>query len=202
MTKKSRSVVITSYQPHWVNEFSRIASDIRDLVGNTAMRIDHIGSTAVSGLGGKDVIDIQITVSNLDEAGGLASLLRAAGFREGATFEYDVFHKKSETDSELRKLFMREPEGERRTHIHIRELGRFNQRYALLFRDYLRSSEDVRAEYELLKRRASQLFPESIDGYLFLKEPVFHIIYEAASLWAEKVSWSPDADYFGRRPCV
>jgi GrpB-like predicted nucleotidyltransferase (UPF0157 family) len=65
----------------------------------------------------------------------------------------------------------------------------------MLFRDYLRSSENVRAEYELLKRRASELFPESIDGYLFLKDPVEHIIYEAASLWAERVAWSPDGNY-------
>jgi len=202
ITRKSRPVVVTSYQPRWVDEFTQIARHIRDLVGRAAIRIDHIGSTAVPGLGGKEVIDIQITVSDLDEADGLTSLLRAAGFRQGTTFEYDVFHKKPETDPELRKLFMREPEGERRTHIHIRELGRFNQRYALLFRDYLRSSENVRAEYELLKRRASQLFPESIDGYLFLKEPVLHIIYEAASLWAEKVRWSPDEDYSGRPPCV
>jgi GrpB-like predicted nucleotidyltransferase (UPF0157 family) len=202
ITRTSRPVVVTSYQPRWVDEFTQIARHIRDLVGRAAMRIDHIGSTAVPGLGGKDVIDIQITVSDLDEADGLTNPLRAAGFRQGATFEYDVFHKKPETNPELRKLFMREPEGERRTHLHIRELGRFNQRYALLFRDYLRSSENVRAEYELLKRRASALFPESIDGYLFLKEPVLHIIYEAASLWAEKVRWSPDEDCSGRPPCV
>lgn len=82
-----------------------------------------------------------------------------------------------------------------RTHIHIRELGRFNQRYALLFRDYLRTSERVRAEYELLKRRAAQLFPDSIDGYLSLKDPVLHIVYEAATLWAEKVGWRPDEAY-------
>jgi len=142
-----------------------------------------------------DVIDIQITVSDLDAADGLTHALRTAGFRHGITLEYDLFHRKSETDPELRKLYMREPEGERRVHIHIRERGRFNQRYALLFRDYLRSSEDVRAEYELLKRRASQVFPDSIDGYLFLKDPVLHIIYEVASLWAEKVGWSPDEDY-------
>jgi GrpB-like predicted nucleotidyltransferase (UPF0157 family) len=202
ITRTSRPVVVTSYQPRWVDEFTQVARHIRDLVGRAAMRIDHIGSTAVPGLGGKDVIDIQITVSDLDEADGLTNPLRAAGFRQGATFEYDVFHKKPEADPELRKLFMREPEGERRTHLHIRELGRFNQRYALLFRDYLRSSENVRAEYELLKRRASALFPESIDGYLFLKDPVLHIIYEAASLWAEKVRWSPDEDCSGRPPCV
>lgn len=195
ITRTSRPVVVTSYQPHWVDEFAQIGRHIRDLAGHAAIRIDHIGSTAIPGLGAKDVIDIQITVSDLDEADGLTNPLRAAGFRQGTTFQYDAFHKKPETDPELRKLFMREPEGERRAHLHIRELGRFNQRYALLFRDYLRSSEDVRAEYELLKRRASQLFPDSIDGYLFLKDPVLHIIYQAASLWAEKVSWSPDEDY-------
>jgi GrpB-like predicted nucleotidyltransferase (UPF0157 family) len=195
ITRKSRPVVVTSYQSHWVDEFTQIARHIRDVVGHAAIRIDHIGSTAVPGLGAKDVIDIQITVSDLDEAGGLTNPLRATGFRQGATFQYDVFHKKPETDPELRKLYMREPEGERRAHIHIREHGRLNQRYALLFRDYLRSSEDVRAEYELLKRRAAQLFPDNIDGYLFLKDPVEHIIYEAASLWAEKVRWSPGKDY-------
>jgi GrpB-like predicted nucleotidyltransferase (UPF0157 family) len=195
ITRQSRPVVVTPYQPHWVNEFTQIARQIRDLVGHAAIRIDHIGSTAIPGLAAKDVIDIQITVFDLNEADGLTNPLRAAGFRQGTTFEFDVFHKKPETDPELRKLYMREPEGERRAHIHIRELGRFNQRYALFFRDYLRSSEEVRAEYQLLKRRAAQLFPDSIDGYLFLKDPVLHIIYEAASLWAEKVSWSPDEDY-------
>lgn len=194
-TKKSRAVVITSYQPHWVDDFGRIAMHIRNLVGRAAIRIDHIGSTAVPGLGAKDVIDIQITVSDLDNVDGMTMALRAAGFRDGSMFLYDVFHKKAETDPELRKVFMREPDGERRSHVHIRQLGRFNQRYALLFRDYLRSSENVRAEYELLKRRAAQLFPENIDGYLSLKDPVEHIIYEAASLWAEKIRWSPDDDY-------
>ena len=195
ITKNSRAVVIIPFQPHWADNFRRIARQIRDLVGHAAIRIDHIGSTAVRALGGKDVIDMQVTVSDLDKSAGLTNPLRDAGFRQGDAFSYDVFHNKPETDPELRKLFMREPEGERRAHIHIRELGRFNQRYALLFRDYLRSSENVRAEYELLKRRASQLFSESIDGYLSLKDPVEHIIYEAASLWAEKVGWKPDDDY-------
>ena len=195
ITRKSRPVVVTLSQPRWVDEFTQISRHIRDLVGRAAIRIDHIGSTAVPGLGAKDVIVIQITVSDLDEANGLTSLLRAAGFRHGTKFEYDVFHKKPETDPELRKLFMREPEGERRTHIHVRELGRFNQRYALLFRDYLRASGAVRHEYELLKHQAARLFPDSIEGYLAFKEPVLHIIYESASLWAEKVGWVPDEDY-------
>jgi GrpB-like predicted nucleotidyltransferase (UPF0157 family) len=142
-----------------------------------------------------DKSDVQITVRDLDQARDLTGPLRSKGFRQGLEFQYDLFHTMPETDAELRKLYMREPEGERRIHIHIRELGRFNQRYALLVRDYLRSSEIVRREYEMLKRRAAQLFPASIDGYLFLNDPVLHIIYEAASLWADKVDWNPPEDY-------
>jgi len=42
---------------------------------------------------------------------------------------------------------------------------------------------------------AIAFFPDSIDGYLFLKDPVLHIIYEAASFWADKVHRKPDEDY-------
>lgn len=191
----SHLVVVVPYQPRWAEEFERIAARIRELVGPAAARIDHIGSTAVPGLGAKDVIDLQISVGDLDGADAVTGPLRAAGFRQGEPFQYDVFQGKGATDGELRKLFVREPEGERRVHIHIREMGRFNQRYALLFRDYLRAAEDARAAYEQLKREAARIFPESIDGYLLLKDPVFHILYAAASLWAEKVGWRPGDDH-------
>jgi GrpB-like predicted nucleotidyltransferase (UPF0157 family) len=80
LTRKSRPVVVTAYQPHWVDEFTEMARHIRDVVGQAAIRIDHIGSTAIPGLGAKDVIDIQITVADLDAADGLTNPLRAAGF--------------------------------------------------------------------------------------------------------------------------
>ena len=195
ITRKSRPVVVIPYQPQWVSDFTQIAVRIRDVVNTAAIRIDHIGSTAVPGLAAKDVIDIQITVIDLGRVDTLTKSLIAVGFRQGTTFEHDEFHGKPETDTELRKLYMREPEGERRVHIHIREIGRFNQKYALLFRDCIRASEVVRKEYELLKQRAAQLFPDSIDGYLYLKEPVFHIICETALLWAEKVRWIAGEEY-------
>lgn len=195
ITRKSRPVAVIPYQSQWVSDFMQIAGRIRAVVSDAALRIDHIGSTAIPGLAAKDVIDIQITVADLETADSLTRLLIAVGFRQGTTFEYDDFHGKPETDVELRKFYMREPEGERRAHIHIRELGRFNQQYALLFRDYLRASKVVREEYESLKQRAAKLFPDSIDGYLYLKEPVFHIIYEAACLWASTVGWAADDDY-------
>lgn len=195
LTRKSRPVVMSPYQPRWPEEFRRVGGRIREVVGAAALRIDHIGSTAVPGLGAKDIIDVQVTVADLDLVDTVPTPLRAAGFRQGDEFLYDEFPAVAMGDLDLRKLFMREPEGERRTHIHIRELGRFNQRYALLFRDYLRTSVAVRLTYEVVKRQAAELFPDSIDGYLRLKDPVFHIIYEAATLWATTVGWTPDHDF-------
>jgi GrpB-like predicted nucleotidyltransferase (UPF0157 family) len=195
LTGTSQRVVITPYKPYWPEEFRSMAGRIRDVVGPAAVRIDHIGSTAVPGLGAKDVIDVQVTVAELDMADAVVTPLRAAGFRRGDTILYDESPAMATADPGLRKLYMREPEGTRRTHIHVRELGRFNQRYPLLFRDYLRASPAVRAEYEAVKRRAAHLFPESIDGYLFVKDPVVHIIYEAATLWATVVGWVPDHEF-------
>jgi GrpB-like predicted nucleotidyltransferase (UPF0157 family) len=195
ITRKSRPVIVSEYDPQWAAEFTHLARRVRALVGSAATRIDHIGSTAVPGLAAKDVIDLQVTVADLDRVEGVKVPLREAGFRRGDEFVYDEFWTMPVTDPQLRKLYMGEPEGERRAHIHIRELGRFNQRYALLFRDYLRDSEAVRKGYEEVKRRAARLFPDSIDGYLFLKDPVFHIIYEAACLWAMTTGWAPDNEY-------
>lgn len=58
-------VEIFSYNPNWPIEFKTIASTVRNGLGDLALRIDHIGSTAVPGLAAKDVLDIQISVANL-----------------------------------------------------------------------------------------------------------------------------------------
>jgi GrpB-like predicted nucleotidyltransferase (UPF0157 family) len=190
----SRPVVLLPHQPSWAREFNEIAGRIDAITGEAVLRIDHIGSTAVPALSAKDVIDIQLTVVDLEGAVLAINLLEQAGFRPKKSFEYDEFHGFQAESPELRKRYIREPLGERRAHIHVREAGRFNTRYALLFRDYLRANAHAREEYELLKRRAAELFPHSIAGYLFLKEPAFHLIYHAAELWADKVAWEPTAE--------
>ena len=85
ITRKSRPVVVIPYQPKWVSDFTQIAVRIRDVVNTAAIRIDHIGSTAVPGLAAKDVIDIQITVADLGRADTLTRSLIVVGFRQGIT---------------------------------------------------------------------------------------------------------------------
>src|SRR5438552_16157021 len=58
-------IVIIEYRPEWAEEFTAIARPLREALGELALRIDHIGSTAVPGLAAKDVIDVQVTVRDL-----------------------------------------------------------------------------------------------------------------------------------------
>lgn len=192
---KSRPIVIVPYQPRWVDEFGQIGGELRRVLGDTAVRIDHIGSTSIPNLPAKDVIDVQITVADLaDET--IVHKLSAAGFvgREGLRRDEFIGFEDQETP-QLQKRFFREREGERRTHMHIREDGRFNQRYPLLFRDFLRADEIMCKGYGLIKQRLSEIFPESVEGYLYIKDPLMDMIFHMAETWAASTDWSPGKEF-------
>ena len=61
-------IIIAPYNPNWRDEFVTIGVPLRQALGDLALRIDHIGSTAVLGLAAKDIIDVQIAVRSLDPA--------------------------------------------------------------------------------------------------------------------------------------
>ena len=187
-------IEIVDHRPAWWAEYSGIAQRLRDVSGANVVRIDHIGSTSVEGLAAKDVIDIQVTVKDLSNAEHVKAF-ESQGFRLKARINSDALVGLEETSPELRKQYFREPEGERRTHIHVRELGRLNQRYALLFRDYLRADPNVRRSYEIIKRRLSEIFRTDIDGYLSIKDPAMDIIYRGAEQWAHVHGWQPSQDF-------
>jgi len=120
---------IVPYSQHWPAAFSAVARRIRDALGPAALRIDHIGSTAVPRLPAKNVIDIQVSVGDL----GAADALAAAGFRPFGDNRGD--HRPPgdrSPDAQWAKRFFSEPVDERRANVHVRVDGSANQRYALL----------------------------------------------------------------------
>ena len=190
---ESKPVEIVPFQLRWQDEFVAIAKSLRSQIGQTALRIDHIGSTAVAGLSAKDIIDIQITLNSLDDATEFVTRMQNAGYRKRGDMRFDELVGLTPAQSpQLRKLYFREQENQRRTHIHVRQIGLLNQNYALLFRDYLRANESVRECYGLIKQRLAEIFPNQIDGYLYIKDPLMDMIYQGAQEWAEKTHWSQD----------
>jgi GrpB-like predicted nucleotidyltransferase (UPF0157 family) len=182
-------VKIVPDKESWPVEFQAIAERLRESLGDLASRIDHIGSTAVPGLAAKDVIDIQVTVAALNER--VRSALTDLGYTQPEGIWRD--HRPPGFDGEeihFEKWVFRSPEGQRPTNTHVRVQGRFNQRYALLFRDYLRSHPQTAQAYAELKRRLAKHLADP-QMYPDVKDPAVDLIYLAAEDWAAAVSWQP-----------
>src|SRR5262245_12460060 len=122
-------VEIVPYRATWTRDFERIAVALRDGLCELALAIDHIGSTSVPGLSAKDVIDVQVAVAALDER--VVDAFAKLGYTRVPGIARD--HRPPDAtgpDSDWEKLYFRAPSGQRRTHTHVRVLGRPNQRYA------------------------------------------------------------------------
>ncbi len=182
-------IEIVEYQERWPTEFGAIGGRLRELLGSSALRIDHIGSTAVPGLAAKDVIDVQVTVRELDDS--LDSVLARGGLvRREPTRDHRPPGAEL-PDVELEKRLFAAPVGERSTNVHVRVEGRFNQRYALLCRDYLRAHPTAARAYAEVKRALARLVGDDQDGFYAVKDPVFDIIIAGAEEWARTTDWRP-----------
>lgn len=184
---------IVSYRDSWPDEFRALAERLRTALGPLALRIDHIGSTAVPGLAAKDVIDVQITVGALDEPvrAALASLgylhvERITGDHRPAVFDWPA---DAHGHDDWRKWYFRAPPGSRPTNTHVRLTGRANQRYPILFRDYLRTHPATTAAYAELKRRLAAKLRDP-ETYPDVKDPAVDLIYLAAEEWAVATGWT------------
>jgi GrpB-like predicted nucleotidyltransferase (UPF0157 family) len=184
-------IEIVPYQPSWPLEFAEIGSRLRVALGDRALAIHHIGSTSVPGLDAKDVIDVQMTVLSLnDEA--LQSALDTAGF----VCREDIARDHSPPGGmvpagELEKRYAKTAEPARAAHVHIRVAGCWNQRYALLCRDYLRSHKDAANAYAEIKRQLARYFPNDTIAYYDIKDPVFDVLMAGAEDWARCTTWQP-----------
>jgi GrpB-like predicted nucleotidyltransferase (UPF0157 family) len=177
---------IEPYSEAWPTEFQRLARRIRSILGERALRIDHIGSTAVPGLAAKDRIDIQVSVPSLEDANPLGG----AGFEEFAVRGDHRPPGANGPDEDWSKRLFNMPELERRANVHVRVDGRANQRYALLFRDYLRAHPASADAYAELKRRlAAEL--RNVAVYADVKDPACDLIIVAAEDWARTTGWEP-----------
>lgn len=182
-------IEIFPYQPRWRDEFLDIGGRIRVALGNLALRVDHIGSTSVPKLAAKDIIDIQVTLPDFEQLEAVRAKLEEAGFVFRFYGIYD--HAPAgwdTTEREWEKAFFREADGQRRVNMHLRAQGRANQRYALLFRDFLRAAPKVAAGYAAVKVQLAK-YLDDITPYVEIKDPVVDIIIVQAEEWAERTGW-------------
>jgi GrpB-like predicted nucleotidyltransferase (UPF0157 family) len=129
--------------PAWPALFQREAARIRAALGEMALRIEHIGSTAVPGLPAKPIVDVLLVVADSADEQAYLPALADAGYvlriREPTWYEHRLF-KGPDTDVNLHVFSAGCPEIERH----------------LLFRDWLRANADDRDLYARTKRELAR----------------------------------------------
>ncbi len=129
------SVVISEYKDtllkRFISEKQRLLSFLPD-----TLIVEHVGSSAV-GIGGKNIIDILIGVSDKDEMLRVRDILKANGYFEGHDSHDDrIFLASSENET-----------GDGDFHIHICPITNNSYKDFILLRDFLISNPEKSKEY-------------------------------------------------------
>ena len=174
--------------PTWPAQAQRLLARIRLAVGDVAVTLDHIGSTAVPGLVAKDVVDLQVGVRSLADADdpAVVEALGAAGFVRLP----GEWHDNGGDGTTWPKRFHGSCDPGRVAHVHVREVGSPGWEWALVFRDWLRDDAAERDAYAAMKTTLAGRVA-STDDYADAKEPWFEAAGRRARRWAASSGWHP-----------
>lgn len=151
---KGRKYNVVPYDPKWKDRFVEEAKLLNSIFGASAIAIEHIGSTAVSGLVGKPTIDILILVENIAIVDVLNQKMESAGFK--ALGEYVMPGA---------RLFVKEVNGNRLCNVHVFPKKHLYTKEMLQLRDYLRNHLELIKEYSKLKFDLQAKYPNDYGLY-------------------------------------
>jgi GrpB-like predicted nucleotidyltransferase (UPF0157 family) len=147
----TEGIFLAEYDPVWPVQFQEEKACLEEVIGEWAVAIEHVGSTAVPGLAAKPVIDIGVSLRSFKDALLCITPFVQLGYR--CMGEYGLpgrifFRKVTDEPGPGQTL-----DGVARTHqIHMYEQGHWEDVAHILFRDWLRTHPETVREYEALKR--------------------------------------------------
>jgi dephospho-CoA kinase len=166
----------------------------REALGPLVVHANHIGSTSIPQMAAKDILDLQLSVTNLDEAADLFdSPLAALGYQR-RPYDHDHVPAGDDSDPSLwaKRYWNRRHHPAGDVNLHVRVAGAPNERLALLFRDWLRAHPAAVAGYSRFKLLLAASVPD-LDLYTDIKDPVVDLVIAAAGEWAAGTGWQPHA---------
>ena len=137
------------------------------------IEVEHIGSTSVPGLGGRDVIDVLILIEK-GLMSRVVSLLESKGFRynPSASNPYEKLFLSGQYKYESNK--------EKHVHIHVTYPGSIEHREKVLFRDYLKRNPKEAKKYYEFKKKCMREANSNPSKYRELKDSYIKAILERA----------------------
>ena len=161
-------VEIHDYDPDWPRLYEREEERIRAALRARVIRIEHVGSTSVSGLPAKPLIDVALEVPDSADEAAYVPALEATGYslriREPDWFEHRVL-KGPDTD----------------VNVHVFSAGCEEVERMLLFRDWLRENDSDRELYAVKKRELAGREWKYMQQYADAKTSVVHEIMARAT---------------------
>jgi GrpB-like predicted nucleotidyltransferase (UPF0157 family) len=148
----------------WAERFAVCADLVRGALGGYAVRVDHIGSTAVPGLPGRPHLDIQVSVAEPEAEEEYRGALERLGFALWVR----------EAD---RRVFVAAPgvlpahAPRCETHVYVCRSGGVLEYDQLLLVQYLATHPERREQYADLKRRLAREFRDDPAAYAEGKRP-------------------------------
>ena len=136
-------VVILDYDPRWPNLYEEEKRRILEAIGHKVLAIEHIGSTAIPGLGAKPIIDMMAGVHQPSDADECIPLLKDIGYTSVTPQPDDLEHYYCLGKGSHSVGY----------HLHLIKFGSYSWKKHLLFRDYLRAHPDVAQHYYEIKKR-------------------------------------------------
>jgi len=184
--------VVVDYAGDWPGRAASLIATLRDRLGTGAERIEHIGSTAIPGMAAKDVLDLQVTVTSLEDAArGFGQPLGSLSFRR-TPYERDHVPAGWRDDGRrwAKRLWARRRHPDGDVNLRVRLAGSPNERLALLFRDWFRAHPEAVPAYAAFKRSLAAAAPD-IAVYSGVKDPVVDLVVSVAETRAAGTGWRP-----------
>ncbi len=166
------NITVADYNAEWPEMFRLEAAKVMGILGGNALRIFHIGSTAVPGLRAKPIIDIMPVVRSISQVDSCTAAFRAAGYEVMGEFGMPG------------RRYMRKG-GDDRTHqIHTFQYDNtIDILRHLAVRDYLRCHEGARTAYGEVKAALAKQYPADIVAYSDGKDSFAKQLEQDALQW-------------------
>lgn len=175
---KRGTAMLCEHEKEWERIAAETISRLRELFGETACDIQHVGSTSIRSIRAKPIIDIAVAVKSLDTVLPLVPRLECAGFiRRGTGDDRELFFVCGDFERDIRTH-----------HIHVVSAESAEWRNYINFRDYLNAFPQKAREYEALKQSLAERYPNDRVAYTDGKAALISRLLREALAWSYVIS--------------
>ncbi len=169
----NREVRVVPHDPSWAAAFEAEAAALRSVLGDEALAVHHIGSTAIPDISAKPIVDLLVEVRRIEAVDALYGAIAERGYE--AWGEYGL---------PGRRYFTKDRGDRRICNAHVYQKDNPGVERHLAFRDYMISHPETASAYAQLKEDLAQKFPADIEAYMDGKDPFIKQIESEALAWA------------------